>query len=131
MIVAIPVWQGRVSPVFDVAGQLLIIEVEDSQSRTRHQEVLPDEPVELRVRRLQALGVQALICGALSRPLEDLLAENGIEVFSRICGEAEEVLEAFLAGDLGEERFVMPGCCGQGGRRHRGRCGRGHGSCGR
>jgi hypothetical protein len=34
------------------------------------------------------------------------------------------VLAAFVSGRLGEERFAMPGCCGQRQRRHRGGCGR-------
>jgi predicted Fe-Mo cluster-binding NifX family protein len=125
MIVAIPVWQGRVSPVFDVAGQLLVIEVDGSAEGERGHETLPDEIPERRVERLRAMGVETLICGAISRPLETMLAGNGIEVISRICGDAEEVLQAFLSAGLHEDKFAMPGCCGQKRRRHRGGCGRG------
>ena len=35
MNVAIPVWQGRVSPVFDVAGQLLVVELHGSAESVR------------------------------------------------------------------------------------------------
>lgn len=127
MIVAIPVWQGRVSPVFDVAGQLLVVELSDSAEVARRQETLPDEAPERRVQRLQLLGVETLICGAVSRPLEALLAAGRIEVVPRICGEAEEVLQAFLSSGLQDDQFAMPGCCGRKHqqRRRRGRCRRG------
>jgi predicted Fe-Mo cluster-binding NifX family protein len=124
MIVAIPVWQGRVSPVFDVAGQLLVVEMDGSHENARRQEALPEESLERRVQRLQALRIETLICGAISRPLEVLLAAGGVEVISRICGAAEEVLQAFLSGELQDDQFAMPGCCGQRRRRHRGGCGR-------
>ena len=125
MIVAIPVWQGRVSPVFDVAGQLLVVELNGSVENARRYETLPDEAPERRTQQLQALGVGTLICGAISRPLEALLAEGQIEVIPRICGDAEEVLRAFLSAGLQDDQFAMPGCCGQKRRRHRGGCGEG------
>ena len=124
MIVAIPVWQGRVSPVFDVAGQLLVVELNGSIESTRQHVTLPDEAPQRRTQRLGELGIETLICGAISRPLESLLAAGGIEVIPRICGEAEEVLRAFLSAGLQDDRFAMPGCCGQKRRRHPGGCGR-------
>jgi len=122
MIVAIPVWQGRVSPVFDVAGQLLVVQTDGSVELARRQEAIPEEDPHRRVQRLQALGVETLICGAISRPLEDLLVAGRIDVIPRICGDAEDVLRAFLSVELEEDRFAMPGCCGQKQRRRRGRC---------
>jgi len=125
MIVAIPVWQGRVSPVFDVAEQLLVVEYGGSAETTRRQEALSEQTPERRAERLRSLGVQTLICGAVSRPLEVLLAASRIEVIPRICGDVEEVLQAFLSTGLRDDRFAMPGCCGQRQRRRRGRCRRG------
>jgi predicted Fe-Mo cluster-binding NifX family protein len=125
MIVAIPVWQGRVSPVLDVAGQLLIVEIHGSVENTRRHEALPDETPERRTQRLQSLGVETLICGAISRPLEALLAAGRIGVIPRICGDAEEVLQAFLSVRLQDDQFAMPGCCGRNRRRNRGGCRKG------
>jgi len=124
MIVAIPVWQGRVSPVFDVAGQLLVVELNGSVENARRHETLLDEPPQRRTQQLQALGVETLICGAISCPLEALLVAGGIEVIPRICGDVEEVLRAFLSAELQDDQFAMPGCCGQKRRRRRGGCGR-------
>jgi predicted Fe-Mo cluster-binding NifX family protein len=121
MIVAIPVWQGRVSPVFDVAGHLLVVELSGSAELARRLEALPDETAERRAQRLRSMGVATLICGAISRPLEGLLAAGQIEVVPRVCGDAEAILQAYLSGELQDDQFAMPGCCGQR-RRGRARC---------
>ena len=124
MRLAIPVWQGRISPVFDVAGQLLLVELADGREIARQEQMVGETTVEERARKLAELGVETLICAGISQSLETGLADRGIRVVARICGNVEEVLTAFVAGRLREARFAMPGCCGQRRRRHRGGCGR-------
>ncbi|NLE39248.1 MAG: hypothetical protein GX621_14590 [Pirellulaceae bacterium] len=113
MRIAVPVWQDRISPVFDVAGQLLLVDVSDGREVTRRAEMLIEARPEARIVQLLSLGVETLICGGISQPLELRLADQGIHVIARVCGNVEEILAAFLAGQLGETRFAMPGCCGQ------------------
>ncbi|MBN2577794.1 MAG: NifB/NifX family molybdenum-iron cluster-binding protein [Pirellulales bacterium] len=125
MNLAIPIWQGRVSPVFDVAEQLLLVEMDGDAERSRRTEILPQESAECRARRIAGLGVTTLVCGAVSRPLESLLWAQGIEVLPRVCGDVEDVLQAYRVGALQEERFAMPGCCGRLRRRQRCRYRRG------
>jgi len=125
MKLAIPVWQDRVSPVFDVAEQVLVVELEGEAEVSRRYETLPDELPDRRARRMADLGVESLICGAISRPLESFLGACRIQVFSRICGNVEEVLHAFRTGTMTTDQFAMPGCCGRKRRRRRNRCGRG------
>ncbi len=111
--------------MFDVAERILLVQVGGSGEMSRREEPLPEEPPNLRARRVADLGVTALICGAISQPLEALLAARQIEVISQVCGDVEEVLEAFRAGALEDDRFIMPGCWGRTPRRRRGRCRRG------
>ena len=120
-----PIWQNRISPVFDVAGKLFLVDVEGGQEVARTEERLTEEAIERRARRVAQLGANVLICGAISRPLHALLSSAGVEVIPQTCGEVEEVLGAFVAGRLIGDAFVMPGCCG---RRRRFRGGRGHGN---
>jgi len=122
MKVAAPVWQGRVSPVFDVAGQLLLVELTDGQEIAREECAIQESTPDQRAKKLAELGVGTLICAGISQSLEAMVAEAGIRVIARICGGIEDVLAAFLAGRLGEKRFAMPGCCGQRRQRHRGNC---------
>ena len=130
MKVALPTWDGRVSPVFDVAKHLLVVDVERDTEIGRSEVDLEETRLAARASRVTALGVHVLICGAISWPLEGMLTSAGLRVIPRMCGPVEDVLRAFLAGQLANEAFLMPGCCGRrrrlrGGRRHGGRPGAG------
>lgn len=118
MKVAIPTWQGRVSPVFDVAGSLRLVEVADARAVGRQDATLTaTDPLE-RARQVRQCGADVLICGAISWPLEMALTSAGVRVIAQTCGPVEDVLDAFLAGRLDGRAFRMPGCCGR--RRRRG-----------
>ncbi len=114
-----PIWSGRVSPVFDSAGELLLLDIQQGQVTARdHVAVDGAEPLQ-RVSMLADKGVTTLICGAVSRLLADWLAARGVEVLPFVCGDVEEVISAFLDGRLPSDELTMPGCCG----RWRNRCG--------
>jgi len=125
MKVAIPHWQGRVSPVFDVAGNVLVVEVDDGVDQARRDVVFDVEDPQGRAARLTETGANVLVCGAISWPLEMAVSAVGIEVISQTCGDVECVLSAFIDGRLDQDAFLMPGCCGRRrqfrGRRRRGR----------
>ncbi len=123
MKVAIPTWSERVSPVFDVARRLMLVDLEgDVEAQSQEIELPETEPV-ARARRLVELGVEVLICGAISAPLENMLVSSGVRVVAHNCGPTREVLQAFCQGQLTDDRFLMPGCR----RRRRFRGGRGGG----
>jgi predicted Fe-Mo cluster-binding NifX family protein len=120
MKIAIPIWQSRVSPVFDVAGQFIVVDLEDGVETARTEvAALEEDPAE-RTSLLVGLGVETLICGAISKILEMMLLGSGVTVIPRVCGDAEEVLRAFCGGALDDDRYALPGWgrC-QGGRRRR------------
>ena len=109
--IAIPHWQGRVSPVFDVAGRVLLAEI-DAGGITRGGELLLEvEDAAGRSQLLRSAGVEVLICGAISWPFELAVTSSGIAVISQICGELDVVLRAYASGRLGY--FRMPGCRGR------------------
>ena len=110
MKIAIPVWDNRISPVFDTASRLLIVEVEDQKEALRFETTLDDQELSRRCLRIQGLGIDMLICGAISRPYSRMLIGSGIQIISEISGHAEEVLKAYLQGALSHTRFLMPGC---------------------
>jgi len=110
MRLAIPQWQSRVSPVFDVAGSLLLIDLDHGVETARKGVALGEDTSSERARRMADLGIDTLICGAISRPLELALASAGIEVISQTCGDIEQVLSAYLQGRILQKPFFMPGC---------------------
>ncbi len=122
MIVAIPVHNGRVAPVFDVSRRVLLTELlRGNEARRWHVELVGSSPVE-RVERLHREGVGTVVCAGVCAHLWRLLEMWGIEVVPGIVGDVEDVLAAFVAGSLEQTRFLMPGRC-----RARGRHGRGRG----
>ena len=104
MKIAIPIWQGRISPVFDVASQVLIVEVVDGQEKNRAQASLSTEDPLERAKLLAILGVELLICSRVSKTVEMALASQGIKVLQNISGEVEEVLKAYIDGNLDQEK---------------------------
>ncbi len=109
MNIAITVWQNRISPVFDSAQALLIVQtreavivdavIKDCQASMLHKFI----------QLLQKQKVNVLICGALCERPATLLENHGIEVISFMTGEADKVLEGYLRGnDMSD--FSMPGC---------------------
>ncbi|MBN1554100.1 MAG: NifB/NifX family molybdenum-iron cluster-binding protein [Phycisphaerae bacterium] len=126
MRIAIPTWQGRVSPVFDVARTLVLADVTDGRVTGRGEvQIMNTDPL-ARARELAQLGAEVLICGAISMPTDMALHSAGIRVIPHTCGLVDEVLGAFVGGQWTNNAFLMPGCRGRGmGRRLRCRGGRG------
>ncbi len=61
---------------------------------------------------LAALGVDVVVCCAVSRCVQVELKASGIRVLKHICGAVDEVLAAFLQDRLADEAFRMPGARG-------------------
>jgi len=127
MRVALAVWESRVSPVFDTARQILVADVEDGQIVNRHHEVLGEDGPLRKAARLRELGVDVLICGAVSRPLADVIAASGIRLVPFVTGDVEQTLAAYSQGTPLAPAFLMPGC----GRRRRRQFGQGYRGGGR
>lgn len=125
MKIAIPTWNGRVSPVFDTASRLLVVEAEDEGEYSRFETDISEHFVPSKVMRLTGLGIDTLICGAISRPLAYMMTTAGIRLIPWISGQVEDVLQAFLSGTLFDLRFMMPGSPGPWGNGSRGGHGRG------
>jgi predicted Fe-Mo cluster-binding NifX family protein len=112
MKIAIPQWQGRVSPVFDVAGILLLIDIENKQEIRREERPIGGTNPIARSAEFLSLGTDVLICGAISASLEARIVSGGVRVIGFTCGTVDEVLSAFLKGELSSRVFMMPGCHG-------------------
>ena len=119
MRLAIPVWKGRISPVFDVAERVLVVDVDAGQEVSRSLEEVGPGLLPQRVRRLSDLGVEVVICGTVSRPMTNMLAALGITVFPCMRGDADKVLRSVVSNGIPDSRFFMPGYDGRGGRRRR------------
>jgi predicted Fe-Mo cluster-binding NifX family protein len=121
---AFAIWDDHIAPVFDVSRQLKLVDADGGRITAEHlEQVDADLPPLARAERLAALNVDVIVCGAVSRPLHARLAALGITVEPFVAGDVDPVVAAWLAGELPQDRFTMPGCCGRA-RRGAGRRGR-------
>jgi predicted Fe-Mo cluster-binding NifX family protein len=116
MKIAIPIWEGKISPVFDTASRLLILQVEEKNETSRFETFLDETDLTRRCLRIQALGVDTLICGAISGQFHRMLTADKVEIIPWISGAAEDVLKAYLDGEIFNSKFLMPGCHWQSGK---------------
>jgi len=110
MRIAVPIWNDKVSPVFDTASRLLIVEAENLNEISRFKTYLYEQDISRKCLRIQDLKVNVLICGAISRTFSMLLLSSDIKIISGISGPAEDVLSAYLNGALSNSKYLMPGC---------------------
>jgi predicted Fe-Mo cluster-binding NifX family protein len=120
VIVAVPIFRARVSPRFDYAPAMLLATVEDGR-------IVAQETTQVNERNPLALinwlcrqGVQAVICGGLSRFSMRMLMDRGVQVFPWVSGDVDDALRLFLDHRLQAGLMIGPG--GRGRRcRRRGR----------
>lgn len=121
MKTAFSYWDTRIAPVFDAARQLHIVETESGRIVRETQETLPEDLPLQKTLRLVELGIGTVVCGAISRPMHELVGAYGIEVIAFVAGDLRKVIQAWLKGNVERSTYSMPGCRGHG---HRRCCGR-------
>ena len=107
--VGIPIFQSRVSPVFDTCTRILVINFEQNREIERREIYLDELSLTDRVNILKKLKVTVLICGGISDVLYNMLKDRGIRLITGIAGKADQIFDAFISGHLDEPRFYMPG----------------------
>jgi predicted Fe-Mo cluster-binding NifX family protein len=92
--------------VFDVSRLIRVVDIADGKITREMNHTLENES---RASTLVKLGVDLLICAAISTPLEATLWVSGVEVVSDTCGTVEEIVAAFVSGDEKLNTFRSPG----------------------
>jgi len=109
--VAIPVFQSRVSPVFDCCSRALLVDLEPGQNREvkRIEITLENLTVSERLNLLNKLRVTIVICAGISQSFHDRLIAARISPIAGVAGEVEQVLSAYMCNELDDACFYMPG----------------------
>jgi len=107
---AIPIYNSNISNVFDFAHRLLLVDIENGKEANRSEVALESRLLPQRASQLKNLEVDVLVCGAISRVLADMVTASGIQVLPYVTGSIDDVLQAYLAGQLVQPEFTMPGC---------------------
>jgi predicted Fe-Mo cluster-binding NifX family protein len=118
-MVAIPVYQERVSPLLDVANKFAIFELIDGEIKQKLTIDIHAGNEPLRVDKLKDIGVSVIIGGAVSGFVGRIICEKGIRLIPWVCGQVDEVIDLYIRDALETGDGGKPGC-GRG--RRRGRC---------
>ncbi len=117
MIIAIPMFNSRVSPRFDCAPKVMVAKVDGGRIVEREQYSLVHlNPIRISS-LLYELGVDVLICGGISIFSQRLIVDKGIDLIPMVQGEVDQVLNLFINGNL--DSSIIPTLQGKGFRHHR------------
>ncbi len=107
--VAIPLWLGRISPVFDTAARIYIVEFDQARHVVRKSiEMLPGG-FNNRIKLFSNRHIDTILCGAISRNMKNRLNWVGICVRSNLSGEAIELIKSYAQGPDNLGGFLQPG----------------------
>ncbi|OPY07863.1 MAG: hypothetical protein A4E66_01960 [Syntrophus sp. PtaB.Bin001] len=109
MNLAIPVCGQDIALVFDDADCLLLIKTEEKVFHKKERLRCAGSSMIERANQLRYLGVNLLICGAVSRPLQRMIEASGINIIPFVRGNAMEIFEAYSRNSLDDQRFFLPG----------------------
>ncbi len=101
--VAVPTFGNRVSPRFDCAPVIAILEIERGEIAHRETVSTSAWGSDKRIKMLIERGVNAVVCGGVDRVSTQLLVDAGVAVCAGVSGESEQALRTFLKGDSPRE----------------------------
>jgi predicted Fe-Mo cluster-binding NifX family protein len=130
-MVAMPVYQERISPLLDVARKFAIYELQNGEIKQKVFVDVGAESEPLRVEKLKEIGVSVIISGAVSDLVSQMVSEKGIRLISWVNGPADDVIDSYVKGVLESSR-LKTSVCGNKRRQGHGTCaGKNHGRKGR
>lgn len=108
--VALTVWENRISPVFDVAHDLMIVRIDGGKIEDKRFVSFDPDRLSSMILILEDQKVECLICGAISETPARMIVDSGICLIPFISGNLDQVLGYFAKGESIVPGFLMPGC---------------------
>lgn len=88
----------------------MLLDLEKGREPRRESWNLSRNDLLARADELLKLEPDVLVCGAISTLMENRLVSSGVQVIGFRCGPVDDVVAAFLNGNLAKPEFSMPGC---------------------
>lgn len=107
---ALTIWENRISPVYDSASSILIIDFEDQQIVNKTIEPFNAEQTLQLVRGLVERNISYFICGAIAQFPAELFLSRGIRLIPFVTGNLDDILTNLVCGNPIVPQFLMPGC---------------------
>lgn len=100
MRIAVAYWQGEIFQHFGHTPQFKVYEVRDGEIVSAEVYNTGSSGHGALAGLLGGMGAQVLICGGIGGGAQMALANAGIQLFGGVSGDADDAVEAFLAGQL-------------------------------
>lgn len=100
MKIAVTYWQGEIFQHFGHTPQFKVYEVQDGRVVSSEVYNTGSSGHGALAGLLGGMGAQVLICGGIGGGAQMALASAGIQIYGGVSGDADEAVEAFLAGQL-------------------------------
>ncbi len=111
MRLAITVHGQRISPLFDTATRIQLVDTDRGRVARSKLLALGSADSTERVKRLVDQGVELLICGGVRRPTREQLAAAGIEAIGWVSGPVDDVLHLVQHRLTAAEQGPHPSPC--------------------
>ena len=95
MRVAIPLFQGRVSPYFGSSDEVFIAEMQDGSWEEKVYPLKAQTPMEL-AWELLGFGVEVIVCGGIQNYCKEWLIQKGIKLVDNQRGAIRPLLRGLL-----------------------------------
>jgi predicted Fe-Mo cluster-binding NifX family protein len=109
-MIALPVYQERISPLLDVAKKYVLYEIHEGEIKQKINIHIHADNEPLRIEKLKELGVSLIIGGAVSCFVSDIIHGKGIRLISWINGPVDNIVESYIKGDLNQHRIENQKC---------------------
>lgn len=108
--IAIPAFNNRISPLFDVSGRFVIFKTDDRTIDERYCIDTSGNSGFEKIERLCVESVNVIICSAISKYFAEYITVKGMDLFPGVIGDVDDVIKAYLSDNLTEDTYSMPGC---------------------
>lgn len=99
-IIALPVFQERLSPLLDEARKFVIITLRGEVIAERTLIEINEQSAFIRIERLKEMGVIVILCGAVSDVVAKFIIEREFQLYSWLTGTTDEVVDQYIKGTL-------------------------------
>jgi len=107
--------ENRVAYRLDCADTIVVARKDRKGNVQMEEAVLSERDAIRRVQQIADLGIETLICGAVSGFVFRMFQHHGIQVIGGVIGDAQDVLHHYLDGNLRSGAILhTPGLKGSG-----------------
>ena len=111
-LIALPVFEERISPLLDVSEKFVIYEINDKKITQKAIVNINATSERVRIEKLRDIGVSLIISGAVSRYLSYIITECGLKHIAWASGPVDEVINLYLNNTLVTSRPASGSCGG-------------------